>query len=175
MALEKPIKLLRQYVQLDTSNRKNIKLFPISVQIFTVEGLQNFILHFCKNSDEGADGMFNMLNNSLKELKLDWSRVSSLSADNTNSNFGAHHSLFTNILAKNQNILKGNCHAHVIHNCVKFSMVALSLDVENLVLKICSHFFCLPNLGKNLNPFTNLLIVNGVISLRHILRLAGFL
>lgn len=117
-----------------------------------------------------------MLLISLKELKLDWSRVSSLSADNTNSNFGAHHSLFTNILAKNQNIKKGNCHAHVIHNCIKFSMDALSLDVDLvLVLKICSHFFCLPNLGKNLNPFTNLLIVNGVISLRHMLRLAGFL
>lgn len=148
IALQKVIELLKYHVpklffsvQLDASNRKNVKLFPISVQFFTMEcGLQNFLLQFCENSDESADGMFNMLNNSLKELKLDWSQVSSLSADNTNSNFGANHSLFTNSSTKNQHLLKGNCHAHVIHNCVKFSMDALSLDVENLILKIYSHF-----------------------------------
>ncbi|CAG9768290.1 unnamed protein product [Ceutorhynchus assimilis] len=156
MVLEKPIELLRHHfpklffsVQLDASNRKNVKLFPISVQMFTVEGgLQNFMLHFCENSDESADWMFNMVNNSLKELKLDWGQVSSLSADNTNSNYGAHHSLFTNILAKNENILKRNCHAHLIHNCVKFSMDTLSLDVENLVLKIYSHFFVCQTSGR---------------------------
>lgn len=128
-------------IQLDASNRKNIKLFPISIQIFTFkDGLKNYLLHFCENSNETADGMFAMVDSCLKLLKLDWKYVSCLSADNTNSNFGQHHSLYTKMTDVNKHIKKGNCHAHIIHNCVKFSIDFLGLDVENLILKIYSHF-----------------------------------
>lgn len=48
--------------------------------------------------------------------------------------------MFTKIKELNKHILKGNCHAHILHNCVKYAMDFLSLDVENLILKIYSHF-----------------------------------
>lgn len=94
-ALQRVLDLLNSHtpklffcIQLDASNKNNIKLFPISVQFFTVQGgLQNFIIHFCENSDESSDGMFNMINDTLEKLNLKWELVSSLSADNTNSNF----------------------------------------------------------------------------------------
>lgn len=37
-------------------------------------------------------------------------------------------------------IVKGNCHAHIVHNCVKHGMGFLTYDVENVILKIYSHF-----------------------------------
>lgn len=37
-------------------------------------------------------------------------------------------------------IVKGNCHAHIVHNCVKYGMGFLTYDVENVILKIYSHF-----------------------------------
>lgn len=76
-------------IQLDASNRKNVKFFPISVQFFSIEcGLQNYLLQFSENSDETAEGMFNMVDACFKNHDLDFKYVSALSADNTNSNFG---------------------------------------------------------------------------------------
>lgn len=37
-------------------------------------------------------------------------------------------------------LIKGNCHAHILHNSVKHGMNFLSHDVENVILKIYSHF-----------------------------------
>ena len=38
------------------------------------------------------------------------------------------------------NLIKGNCHAHIVHNTVKYAMGYLTCDIENVVLKIYSHF-----------------------------------
>ncbi|XP_061727678.1 uncharacterized protein LOC133532840 [Cydia pomonella] len=84
--------------------------------------------------------MFNAVKESLENLSLTFENVCGFSADNTNANFGARHSLFTNIRDEVPDVLKGNCHAHIIHNCVKRAMDFLSYDVENVILKIYSHF-----------------------------------
>ncbi|XP_063384718.1 uncharacterized protein LOC134670827 [Cydia fagiglandana] len=93
-----------------------------------------------ENSNESADGMFSSIKESLENLDLTFENVSGFSADNTNANFGARHSLFTNIREEVPDVLKGNCHAHIIHNCVKRAMDFLSYDIENVILKIYSHF-----------------------------------
>lgn len=36
--------------------------------------------------------------------------------------------------------MKGNCHAHIVHNTVKYAMNFLSIDVENIISKMYSHF-----------------------------------
>lgn len=128
-------------IQIDASNRKNRKLFPICIQYFSKsEGLTNKIIDFYENPDESANGMFEAVQKSLGQLGLSLLKVSSLNADNTNANFGKNHSLYTNLQSANPNILKANCHAHILHNCFKHSLGNLDLDVENLVLKIYAHF-----------------------------------
>lgn len=128
-------------LQTDASNRKNIKLFPLVVQYFDIEnGIQNKLLDFYENCDESANGMFDAINSSLSYHNLSFDRVSGLSADNTNANFGIHHSLYKNIEQVVPNLVKGNCHAHIVHNTVKHAMNFLSIDIENIILKIYSHF-----------------------------------
>lgn len=94
-------------------------MFPC-IQIFTKEeDQQNYVIDFIENSDETADGIFKMINNIFTNSELDWEQVSGFCGDNCGTNFGLHHSLFTNNKAKNPNIIKSNCHAHILHNCVK--------------------------------------------------------
>lgn len=121
--------------------KKNIKLFPLVVQYFSLEkGIQNKLLDFYENADESADGMFTAIKTSMDTFKIPFNQVSGLSADNTNANFGARHSLYTNMVAIVPDLIKGNCHAHIVHNCVKHGMSFLDYDVENVILKIYSHF-----------------------------------
>lgn len=128
-------------IQSDASNRKNIKLFPLVIQYFTIDnGIQNKLVDFYENPDESADGMFKAIRNSLTEQKIALENISALSADNCNANFGIHHSLFTIMKTVVPDIIKGNCHAHIVHNTVKFAMNCLTQDVENIILKIYSHF-----------------------------------
>ncbi|CAH2088722.1 unnamed protein product [Euphydryas editha] len=124
-------------IQSDASNRKNIKLFPLVAQYFTVEnGIQNKLIDFYENHDESADGMFNAIKNSLTKHNIPMEKISALSADNCNANFGIRHSLFTNMQTIIPDIIKANCHAHIVHNTVKFAINSLDHDIENIILKI---------------------------------------
>lgn len=60
-----------------------------------------------------------MIKSTLETLGLDLKKVSALSADNTNANFGRHNSLYSNLTTQNKNILKANCHARILHNAVR--------------------------------------------------------
>lgn len=128
-------------LQIDASNRKNKKLFPVVVQYFTREnGIQTKLIDFYENSDESADGMFKAVEESLKNCKLSVQNISGLSADNCNANFGTHHSLYTNIKSINAELIKANCHAHIVHNAVRHSLEFLDVDIENIILKVYGHF-----------------------------------
>ena len=110
-------------LQTDASNKKNIKLFPLVVQYFTAKnGIQNKLIDFYENSNESADGMFQAIQKSMEKYKLPFHNVSGLSADNTNANFGVNHSLFTNMRDLVPDLIKGNCHAHIVHNCMRHEM-----------------------------------------------------
>lgn len=52
-----------------------------------------------------------------------------------------HYTLYThNMVDVVPDIVKGNCHAHLVHNCVKHGIGLLTYDIENVILKIYSHF-----------------------------------
>lgn len=107
-------------IQSDATNRKNVKLFPLVIQYFTVDNcIQNKLVDFYENPDESADGIFKAIRNSLTENNISFDKISGLSADNCNANFGIHHSLFTNmqtVVKVVPDIVKGNCHAHIVHD-----------------------------------------------------------
>ncbi|KAE9542522.1 hypothetical protein AGLY_003383 [Aphis glycines] len=128
-------------IQTDASNKKNVKLFPLSVQYFSIEnGIENKLIDFYENPHETADEMSSYIKKTLENLKLSLHKVSALSADNTNCNFGKNHSLYTNLKKEIPNLIKANCHAHIIHNSVRHAMNFISFDIENVILKIYAHF-----------------------------------
>ena len=128
-------------IQIDASNHKNMKMFPVCVQYFSLEhGTVTYSINLFENADESADEMFTCLKNTMDNLQLDWKRVSCLSADNANCNFGEKHSLYINVRTLNDGIIKTNCSAHIVHNTLKFALGNLNVDIKNIVLTIYSHF-----------------------------------
>lgn len=156
-------------IQLDASNHKNRKMFPLCVQYFTVkDGIQNKIIDFYENSDETATGMFQAIISSIQNLGLSIDQVSAFSADNTNANFGKNHSVFTNLKTVNKNIFKANCHAHIFHNCLKHAIEKLDIDIEGVILKFYSHFSVSAKRRDELKEFHNFVDIEFGELLRHV-------
>lgn len=58
-------------IQTDTSNKKNVKLFPLSVQYFSIEnGIENKLIDSFENPHETADEMSSYIKQSFENLKL---------------------------------------------------------------------------------------------------------
>lgn len=128
-------------IQIDASNIKNRKFFPITVQYFDKnKGIVNKIINFFENPDETALGMAKSVNETINTHKLSYDNVSSLSADNCSANFGVNHSLFTELRGNNSDLIKANCKAHIVHNTVRHIISKLNYDIEGLILKIYAHF-----------------------------------
>ncbi|ROL52057.1 Protein dachsous [Anabarilius grahami] len=128
-------------IQTDASNKGNRKMFPLAVQFFTAEsGVMNKLIDFVENPDESAEGIVTTIRSSLGNLGLTLDHVSAFSADNTNVNYGIHNSVFSKLKSSNSDLLRGNCHAHIVHNTIKYALDQLSVDIEKVVLKVYSFF-----------------------------------
>lgn len=142
-AIEEVIKKLKGggsppqfYIHTDASNKGNRKMFPFTVQFFTpMNGVVNKVIGFVENPDESAEGIVKTIQSSLENMGPSLDNVSVFSADNANVNYGSHNSVFTKLKEANSEILRGNCHAHIVHNTLKKALDNLSVDVENIVLK----------------------------------------
>ena len=66
--------------------------------------------------------------------------IAAYCGDNASVNYGRHHSVFQLLKKENNDILPANCPAHILHNCAKRAIDALSIDVESFVLKVYNHF-----------------------------------
>ncbi|GAA6102742.1 uncharacterized protein LOC113746684 [Tachysurus ichikawai] len=103
-------------IQTDASNEGNRKMFPLAVQYFRPEtGICNKMLDFGENADESA-GIMDYIEQSLDKFGLSLDQK------------------------KQKGLLEGNCHAHIVHNTVKHAFDQLTVDVENVVLKVYGHF-----------------------------------
>jgi hypothetical protein len=65
--------------------------------------------------------------------------LSSFSADNANVNFGKKKSVYQHLLDDNDTI-KANCTAHIIHNCCKHASECFDIDIETVIPKTLRHF-----------------------------------
>lgn len=125
----------------DASNKGSRKFFPVVLFYFHPDsGLQNKVLDFFEEADETSNSIYHSLKDTLNKLGLSVNRIIAFSGDNAAVNFGKKNSVFIHLKAENSKMLKGNCHAHILHNCGKFAVKRLSYDVEALVLKIYSEF-----------------------------------
>lgn len=94
----------------DSSNKGNIKMFPVTVQWFSLkDGLKQGLLDFYQDPAETSEAIKTQLCKVLQENGLSWTSVSSLSADNASVNYGIHNSVFQKLKTENPNILKANC------------------------------------------------------------------
>uniref|UniRef100_A0A671TRE5 DUF4371 domain-containing protein n=1 Tax=Sparus aurata TaxID=8175 RepID=A0A671TRE5_SPAAU len=118
--------------------------------------------------DESAEGIVKTIQNSLQNIGLSLVHVSAFSADNANVNYGIHNSVFTKLREANSEILRGNCHAHIFHNTVKKALDKLSVDVENIVLKIYSFFSTSAKRRESLKEFCEFCDVEFHEILRHV-------
>ncbi|XP_034038426.1 uncharacterized protein LOC117521185 [Thalassophryne amazonica] len=142
----------------DASNKGNRKMFPLAVQFFTPKnGVVNKVLDFFENPDESAEGIVKTIRSSLQNMGLSLDDVSAFSADNANVNYEV-----------NSEILRGNCHAHIVHNTVKKALDKLSIDVENIVLKIYSFFSTSAKRRESLKEFCEFCDVEFHEILRHV-------
>ncbi|KAL2102048.1 hypothetical protein ACEWY4_003809 [Coilia grayii] len=154
-------------IQTDASNKGNRKMFPLAVQYFSPEsGVTNKMLDFLENADESAAGIVDLIEQSLDKFGLSFDQVTAFS--NTNVNYGIHNSVFTNLKKKQKHLLQGNCHAHIVHNTVKHALDQLTVDVENVVLKVYSFFSTSAKRRESLKEFCRFCDVEFQEILRHV-------
>ncbi len=110
-------------ISIDASNKANVKYFPLCVRYFDKkEGIQNFILDFYCDPNEGSKSIFNRIKTIINENGLSLDNIVSYSADNAPVNFGSNNSVFQKLKLINENIIKANCNCHVLHNTAKFGL-----------------------------------------------------
>uniref|UniRef100_H2ZSS9 DUF4371 domain-containing protein n=1 Tax=Latimeria chalumnae TaxID=7897 RepID=H2ZSS9_LATCH len=142
-------------VQTDASNKGNRK-FPIAVQFFTPQdSLLNRMIDFVEKSRWNQQMC---ITNSLENVGLSLDNVPAFGADNTNVNYGIHNSMYTD-LKKHENLLQGNCRAHIVHNAVRRALNELSVDIETVVLKVYGFFSVSAKGREDLKEFFDFLDV----------------
>ncbi len=75
-----------------------------------------------------------------QKYDLQFDNLVAYGADNAALNYGKHQSVFMNLKNHNQNLIKGNCNCHVLHNCAKYGLMRIPLGIENLIYKLFNHF-----------------------------------
>lgn len=144
-------------------------MFPLAVQFFRPEsGTTNKMLDFRENADESAAGIVDFIQQTLEKFGLSLDQVTAYSADNTNVNYGIHNSVFTDLKKKKKDLLQGNCHAHIMHNTVKHALDQLTVDVENIVLKVYGHFSTSAKRRESLKDFCEFCDVEFRDIVRHV-------
>lgn len=132
---------LKFSISTDASNKGNTKMCPIAIQYFHSDhGIVNFILDFYDTPNETSYSIYNEIKERLSKKKLLIENIIAFGADNTSVNYGIHNSVYVNLKNENVAIIKANCLCHVIHNTAKYAFMKFPIDIENLVIKIYSHF-----------------------------------
>ncbi|XP_036332659.1 uncharacterized protein LOC118749947 [Rhagoletis pomonella] len=125
----------------DASSIGNKKLYALTVQYFdSNSGICKKLLDFYEDFDGKSIAIFENIKRIIESNGLEIQKISSFSADNAAVNYGINNSVYQKLSGLNKQILKANCNCHVINNCVKFAINALSVDIENIVIKIFNEF-----------------------------------
>jgi len=129
-------------ISTDASNKGNKKFYPLAVRYFHKEkGLRHKIIDFYEDAAENSEAISKKIKLSIEKNDLDIKNLVAYGADNASVNYGKNTSVYQNLKSSvNNNLIKGNCHCHILHNAARHAIKALSYDVENLVAKIYAEF-----------------------------------
>lgn len=93
----------------DSSNKGNIQMFPVIINYYTIEsGIVKSVLEVVEQPHEAAEDIVTTLRDVLKKHNLDIQKLTSIGADNINTHFGRHHSVFSILQCEVSNLKKGN-------------------------------------------------------------------
>ena len=98
------------------------------------------LLDFYSDSDESSEAVTNQLLDNFKTPGLDLGKMSAYAADNASVNYGKHNNVYQKLKLAQKDVLAANCLAHILHNATRYAAGSLDVDVENVVLKVYSHF-----------------------------------
>lgn len=131
----------------DASNHKDIKLFPTLIRYFDKKnGIQTKLLDFVSLPGETSELISESILNLIQEHDLQ-NKFVALCADNTNTNFGGlsrkgHNNILARLKTKLKKEIMGiGCAAHIVHNAMQTTCDLMPLDIENIVVKLYSHFY----------------------------------
>ncbi|CAF4928632.1 unnamed protein product, partial [Rotaria socialis] len=127
-------------IMFDASNKGNTKLFPVCVQYFSKFGVKKGIIDLIDDADESATNTFENLEAAIKKSGLSLEGLTSIGADNTNVNMDNTHSVYTLFHDQVENLFKGNCYCHILHNGVKWGHQQLTVDAEKFLMMVYAHF-----------------------------------
>ncbi|XP_077187047.1 uncharacterized protein LOC143834264 [Paroedura picta] len=123
----------------DAYNKGSRQYFPITIRYFSAtEGIKHGLLDFY--NELSSDSVASRIATILQENGLSVTRMASYMIDSASVDFGKHWSVFQDLKQLNGGLIQVGCMGHVIHNCLRKAMRALSFDVETFVLKVYSEF-----------------------------------
>ena len=147
-------------ISTDASNHNEVKLFPLVIRFFSAKvGVRVRILDLRSMPCETSQQIMNFICSSLEENGLKLANVTSFCADNAPPNFGGwqqkgKNKVFNRLQEKTSARLTPiGCPAHILHNAAEKGAEKLTVDIETIVLKICSHFNSQTSRVQNLKQF----------------------
>ncbi|KAJ4929630.1 hypothetical protein JOQ06_018653, partial [Pogonophryne albipinna] len=99
---------------------------------------------------------------------LDVKKMSAYAADNASVNYGKHNSVYQKLKLAQKDVLAANCLAHILHNATRYAASNLDIDIENVVLKVYSHFSISASRTAQLKEFCEFVEVEECNLLRHV-------
>jgi hypothetical protein len=84
-------------------------MFPFILNYFTIEsGIVRTVLEVREQPHETADDIVASIRDVLKKNNVDIQQMTAIGADNTNTNYGRYHSVFSIIKLEVPNLMKGD-------------------------------------------------------------------
>lgn len=135
-------------ISTDSTNHGNIKVFPIVVQYFdhTQDGIQVKLLDMQDTKNKKSETVSELIVNVTTKYNLEM-KITVLSADNTNTNFGGiarrgNENVFAHLKNKvNPELIGIGCPAHMLSNGAHHGLDQFALfDIDSMMVKIFNFF-----------------------------------
>lgn len=161
-------KKLPYSVSSDASNKGSMKYFPLLLQYYDGE-IFKLLLDFYEDHQEDAESISQAILSRLDNAGLSTENISAYCADNANVNYGKHKSVFVLLKEKAPDMVKANCHAHIIHNCLKHATEELTeVDIESVITRTYNHFSCQSKRTAELKTFYEFVELDWKELIRHV-------
>uniref|UniRef100_A0A914I927 U1-type domain-containing protein n=1 Tax=Globodera rostochiensis TaxID=31243 RepID=A0A914I927_GLORO len=129
---------------IDSTSMDNERFYAFVVR-YWFGGTKTRVLRLCTQSSEKAAKMDELLRGVLEESHLPLEKMTSLCADNTNSNFGGRNrrgrnNLFFYLRQQNQKLLGIGCASHICNNAIGHAVEQFDYEVRGFSRAISDHF-----------------------------------
>ena len=90
------------------------KMNPLTVRIFTNDGILTQLLDMCMTRGASAADIFSKMDETLQQNAIPWENCVSVGLDNTSVNLGRRNSIMTRVHEKNPALFFNGCLCHFV-------------------------------------------------------------